>query len=105
MKRDLYEIMQVMAVSIIPYLLILLATYINASHNIAVGEMPSHSHGIKCGYGDIGNPACSDDAFRYQYWGGSNRVWHTWLMAASGGNGKHNTLPSYYTARYYRRTK
>lgn len=71
----------------------------------AVGEMPSHSHGIKCGYGDIGNPACSDDAFRYQYWGGSNRGWHTWLMADSGGNGKHNTLPSYYTARYYRRTK
>ena len=74
-------------------------------HHDAVGEMPSHSHGIKCGYGDIGNPACSDDAFRYQYWGGSNRGWHTWLMAASGGNGKHNTLPSYYTAYYYRRTK
>ena len=48
MKRDLYEIMQVMAVSIIPYLLILLATHINASHNIAVGELPVVEGKVGC---------------------------------------------------------
>ena len=67
--------------------------------------MPSHSHGIKSGYGDIGSPACTDDAFRYQYWGGSNRGWHEWLISAKGGNGKHNTLPCYNTVTYYRRIK
>lgn len=72
-------------------------------HQLTTGELPSHKHTIKCGYGDIGSPTVNDDAFRYQFWGGSNRGWHDWLMAATGSNQPHNLLQPYQICYYFKR--
>ena len=72
-----------------------------ATHRLTTGEMPPHKHNIKCGYGDIGSPAVTDDAFRYQFWGGSNRGWHDWLMGTTGDNIAHNVMQPYCIAYAY----
>lgn len=65
--------------------------------------MPSHTHNILSGYGDIGSPTMTTDAFRYQFWGGSNRGWHSFLISDTGENTAHNNLSPYVSIYIFKR--
>lgn len=55
-----------------------------------MSEIPSHSHAIKSGYGDVDSTAY--DSYRYQYWGHSNNGWKSGNLGTgnTGGGGAHN---------------
>lgn len=77
-----------------------------ASHTLSVNEIPSHTHPIYAGYGDIGSPSVSSDSYRYQYWGGNARGWKTGTLGAgaTGGSQAHNNMPPYIVVYMWRRT-
>lgn len=77
-----------------------------ASHTLSVNEIPSHTHPIYAGYGDIGSPSVSSDSYRYQYWGGNARGWKTGTLGAgaTGGGQAHNNMPPYIVVYMWRRT-
>lgn len=60
------------------------------NHKLTLSQIPSHTHPIKSGYGDIDNN--SYDSYRYQYWGHSANGWKTGNLGAgsSGGGQSHN---------------
>ena len=80
------------------------ATGGEAAHTLSLNEMPTHSHGIYSGYGDIGDPTTDSDAFRYQYWGGSNRGFHDTFISSTGGGAAHNNMPPYLAVYVWKRT-
>lgn len=68
-------------------------THTTGSHTLTLSEIPAHTHAIYSGYGDIGSPTMSSDAYRYQFWGGSNRGWHDgggYGTSSKGGGESHN---------------
>ena len=77
-----------------------------ASHTLSVNEIPSHTHPIYAGYGDIGSPSVSSDSYRYQYWGGNARGWKTGTLGAgaTGGSQAHNNMPPYIVVYMWRLT-
>lgn len=109
MKRDLYEIMQVMAVSIIPYLLILLATHINASHNIAVGELANHNHTFQRQQWYSADTVRNSSTGTIYSWksttGGTTSASYNGSVEANGSNQKHNNIQPYHIVYSYKRTK
>lgn len=78
-----------------------------ANHTLTVDEIPSHTHPIYSGYGDIGSPTMTSDAYRYQYWGGNSRGWKTGTLGAgaTGGGRSHNNMPPYIAVYVWKRTK
>lgn len=80
------------------------ATGGEAAHTLSLNEMPAHDHGIYSGYGDIGDPTTDSDAFRYQYWGGSNRGFHDTFISSTGGGAAHNNMPPYLVVYVWKRT-
>lgn len=75
------------------------------THKLTVSEMPSHTHPIKSGYGDM--DSTSYDSYRYQYWGHNSNSWKSGDLGAgsTGGNQAHNNMPPYITVYMWRRTK
>lgn len=67
------------------------------THTLTLDQIPGHAHNIYSGFGDIGNPTMSDDAYRYQFWGGNSRGWHGGNLGTSsaGGGAAHNNMPAY----------
>lgn len=72
-------------------------THTSASHNhstgnhtLTVSEIPSHTHSIKSGYGDV--DGTTYDSYRYQYWGHNNNGWKSGDLGtgSTGGGGAHN---------------
>ena len=76
-----------------------------ASHTLTTNEIPSHTHSIYAGYGDIDSPSVSSDAYRYQYWGGNARGWKTGNLGAgaTGGGKAHNNMPPYLAVYVWKR--
>lgn len=74
-------------------------------HKLTIAEMPSHSHSIYSGYGDKDDPTVSTDAYRYQYWGGSERGWHKGSLGtgAEGGSESHNNIQPYIVTYMWKR--
>ena len=67
---------------------------------IAVGEMPSHTHNIFCGFGE---DSTGSDALRYQTWAKNNQGDHSFLVRNAGGSLFHNNLqPSNAVYRFKR---
>jgi hypothetical protein len=77
-----------------------------ATHKLTIDEMPSHTHPIYAGYGDVGSPTVTTDSYRYQYWGGNSRGWKSGTLGAgaTGGSKAHNNMPPYYAVYIWRRT-
>lgn len=75
-----------------------------ATHTLTKNEMPTHSHEIYSGYGDIVSNV--SDAYRYQTWGSSDRGWKTGNLGTSniGGGKAHNNMPPYLAVYVWKRT-
>lgn len=80
------------------------ATGGEATHTLTKNEMPTHSHEIYSGYGDVVSNV--SDAYRYQQWGSSDRGWKTGNLGTSniGGGAAHNNMPPYLAVYTWRRT-
>lgn len=75
-------------------------TYGEAAHKLTVGEMPSHTHDIFCGFGE---DSTGSDALRYQTWAKNNQGNHSFLVRNAGGSLFHNNLqPSNAVYRFKR---
>ena len=75
-----------------------------ATHTLTKNEMPTHSHEIYSGYGDVVSNV--SDAYRYQTWGSSDRGWKTGNLGTSniGGGAAHNNMPPYLVVYMWKRT-
>lgn len=75
-----------------------------ATHTLTKNEMPTHSHEIYSGYGDVVSNV--SDAYRYQTWGSSDRGWKTGNLGTSniGGGKAHNNMPPYLVVYMWKRT-
>ena len=75
-----------------------------ATHTLTKNEMPTHSHEIYSGYGDVVSNV--SDAYRYQTWGSSDRGWKTGNLGTSniGGGTAHNNMPPYLVVYMWKRT-
>ena len=68
------------------------------THTLTINQIPSHDHAIYSGWGDQGNPTTDEDAYRYQFWGGNNKGWHSggnYGTSSVGGGAAHNNMPAY----------
>lgn len=82
------------------------ATGGEAQVTLSVNTIPSHSHAIYAGWGDIGNPTVDSDAYRFQYWGGNGREWRYGNLGTNsiGGGQPHNNMPPYLAVYVWQRT-
>ena len=73
------------------------------THKLTIEEMPSHTHPIKSGYGDL--DGTTYDSYRYQYWGHNSNGWKSGDLGAgsTGGSKAHNNMPPYMAVYMWRR--
>ena len=78
----------------------------------AVGELPSHRHNVNVfkvqdGYGTDIPAACG--LFQDKSWNASKlpnqNIWFTGYTNYVGSTSKHNQIPVYFSAYFYKRTK
>lgn len=64
-------------------------------HQLTVGELAKHEHGILSGYNTSEAYTSPADTYRYQLWGDGNRGWHHGDLGTSstGGSEYHNNIP------------
>lgn len=77
-----------------------------------MGEMPSHRHNVNVfkvqdGYGTDIPAGCG--LFQDKSWNASKltnqNIWFTGYTSYIGNTSKHNQIPAYFSAYFYRRTK
>lgn len=82
------------------------------SHQLTVGELPSHRHNVNVfkvqdGHGTDIPAGCG--LFQDKSWNASKltnqNIWFTGYTSYIGSTSKHNQIPVYFSAYFYRRTK
>ena len=75
-------------------------TYGEFKHQLTVGELANHEHGILAGYNTSDGYLSPSDTYRYQKWGDGGRGWHHGDLGTSstGGSEYHNNISPCLTA-------
>ena len=74
-----------------------------ATHKLAVSEMPSHTHSVRCAY-TTGSSRRDTDVLVYDGWNMEGYMWTSQWSGSTGGSAAHNNMPPYLAVYVWKRT-